>query len=229
MILSINKFVFIIFLFFSMSVLSLPSFENEKAEYEYFKECQNKRVIEVDSRILGDYRVDIYNLLFEDPFPREESWFDKLFGIEHYTSVPWKEHCYDQKIIIRKLDTEEIILYDQSPNFYSFYSDQFINEKYLWLKHSPGSVGVLTHGYYFNENSEIERIDIPGVSCQILDNKENQLICSEVTKRPFYSTASGCSLSVFPYDKFLIEIKGNQIMKTLHELGDMHPDCKINK
>ena len=131
MILSINKFVFIIFLFFSMSVLSLPSFENEKPAYEYFKECQNNRVIEVDSRILGDYRVDIYNPLFDDPFPREDSWFDKLFGIKHYTYVPWNEHCDDQKIIIRKLDTEEIILYDQSPNFYSFYSDQFINEKYL--------------------------------------------------------------------------------------------------
>ena len=197
---------------FSNYIFAAPSFDSEKESFLYFCEDNQSRDISVDTKFVGEYRVDIYS-------PSRGS------GVIN---------CNDRKVIIKKMDTDEVVIYLEGLPIYfmdTFYGleQKIDNEEYLWMKYCSGSSGCHPMGYYLGNKhpiKEISFVNINARNCKTFPElDESKMQCSILTTRKeFYGV--DCALALWTYDIFLFEFNYDKYTKSLVEEGEIEPECR---
>lgn len=172
--------------------------------------CSGKRKVEIESKYVSDFRVDILNMDFDE----------------------FNEYCDDNRIIISSLKNNRIVLDDYigsgANNIANFLEGQnFLLDEYVWIETCPGTIGCISYGYYFENGKEPikfqnDKTDL--INCKYQNEKSLQ--CSYITEREFNSTNSECSRAKFPYDTYNINISKNSYIKEIISEEPIPNECK---
>ena len=188
-----KKLIFIIL----FSLFTVNAYSNTVNEYE--ESCLEKRLINLESRFIGDFRVDNQTI-------DSNCDFNQIQIFEN------NEHIFT-KIIGQGYNTISQYLDGQAK----------ISESYIWLEFFPGSKNWYTYGYYFG-NGKVESIDNTNLrNCKFLE--ENKLLCRTTTKRKFNLQNTKCTFEFIPDDIYELVFTGIDFHKNIIEEEPITDEC----
>lgn len=178
----------------------IVSFNSYSIANEYEEICSEKRLINIESRFISDFRLDNYTI-------ENSCDFNQIQIFEH------NELIYT-KIIGGGHTTISQFLEGQTKN----------SKNYIWLEFFPSSRNWYTYGYYFG-NGKVESIDNEDLkNCKFL--KENKLICRATTYRKFNPQNPRCTFEFRPYDIYELLFTGTEFKKNIIKEEPITDECK---
>ena len=161
--------------------------------------CSDKRVINLESKFVGEYRLDNYTI-------------DNTCDFNHIQIFKNDELIFTE-VIGQGYNNASQFLEGQST----------VSKEYLWLEIFPGSRNWYTYGYYFG-NDKIEPIVNNELkNCKFLE--ENKLLCRATTNRKFNPQNPKCTFEFRPDDIYEIEFNGMNFKKNIIEEEPITDEC----
>lgn len=171
--------------------------------------CSEKRKLDITTKFVGEFRVDILNMDFEE----------------------FNEYCDENRVIISSLDNNKIILDEHIGSGASYVANfldgqKFNLDEYVWIEYCPGTSGCQAFGYFFSENKTPLKLKIPEINCDY--QNENEIKCSQITKRKEFNVYHpNCSRASFPYDTLLFEFTEGIVEKKIISQPPIPRECSF--
>ena len=176
---------------------------------EYYDGCDEGRSLNISTKFLGDYRVDIINAK-NNLCDTNKILISKFVGE------------YNKEKIIESLDM------GQGASMTTSFLDgqEFQLNNYVWFEFFPSSRNWYHFGYYLGENEEIYYIEFPELTnCKY--EKENSLKCRSQTTRDInISKNPKCTIDKIPYDTIIYNFDKQNYTAEMVKEGPIPEECK---